>query len=105
MPRVSIEDLNKTIEVDQGDTVYNSLFEKGIELPHGCLAGSCGACRIEVIDGYENLESPSLIEKNTIEGIIEEFFHKKGPEYLRGKEIRLACRAKIKGDVCIKPFK
>jgi ferredoxin len=104
MPRVSISDTNQTLEVTSGETVYQSLQECGVELPHGCLSGSCGACRIEILSGKEHLHEAGLIEKNTIQSLKEEFSARREEDFSQ-KEIRLACRAKISGDISIKLIK
>lgn len=105
MPRVSIQDTDKTIEVNNGEILYDSLYDRGIELPHGCLSGSCGACRVEVLTGKENLIPPGVIETNTIDALKDEFAKVHGLEFIQGKEIRLSCRAKVNGDVTIRPIK
>ena len=105
MPRVSIFETSKTFEVNEGEILYDSLCDRGYELPHGCLSGSCGACRVEVVSGQENLLAPGIIEKNTIESLREEFQKIHGEEFIQNKEIRLSCRAKVTGDVSIRPIK
>lgn len=105
MPRVSIPDTTKTFEVNEGEILYDALYDRGEELPHGCLSGSCGACRIEVIEGKNNLQPPGIIEKNTIDSLKDEFSQSKGIEFVSEKEIRLSCRAKVTGDISIKPIK
>ena len=105
MPRVSIQDTNKTIDVNEGEILYDSLFDRGVELPHGCLSGSCGACRVEILAGKENLQDPGVIEQNTIDALKDEYQKLHGEEFVAQKEIRLSCRAKIKGDVTIRPLK
>lgn len=105
MPMVSIKDTNKTFEVNEGDIIYDSLSDRGETLPHGCLSGSCGACRVEIVQGKENLQAPGVIEQNTIDALKEEFIASKGPDYVKSKEIRLSCRAKVLGDICISPIK
>lgn len=105
MPRVSIKDTDKLFEVNDGEILYDSLCDRGYELPHGCLSGSCGACRIEVLEGKEHLLAPGIIESNTIEALVEEFRTVHGEEFVKNKEIRLSCRAKVKGDVTIRPIK
>jgi ferredoxin len=102
---VSIQDANKTIEVNEGEILYDSLFDRGLELPHGCLSGSCGACRVEILSGKENLQEPGVIEQNTIDALKEEYQKLHGEGFVATKEIRLSCRAKIKGDVTIRPLK
>src|SRR5690606_21364619 len=102
MPTVSvtIEGQLKEIEVEEGKTLYDELEKRGVVLPHGCLAGSCGSCKVEVLAGAQNLAPPSAIEANTLASITENL----GAEKVAGKTIRLSCRAKVKGDVTIRPF-
>jgi ferredoxin len=105
MPTVSIKDTIKAFEVKEGEVLYDALYDRGEELPHGCLSGSCGACRVEITTGKENLQAPGVIEQNTIEAIKDEFSKLKGIDFVTGKEIRLSCRAKILGDCTIIPIK
>lgn len=105
MPIVSIAGSDKAFEVNEGEVLYDSLCDRGLELPHGCLSGSCGACRVEVVSGKENLQSAGVIEQNTIEALKVEFTETKGADFVKGKEIRLSCRAKVVGDVTILPIK
>ena len=105
MPRVSYLDKDLEFEVDEEDILFDALDNHGCKLPHGCLAGSCGACRIEVIEGEENLKPASAIEMNTIEAIVENYEKRNGQGSAAGKKIRLACRARVRGEVKFKSFK
>jgi len=105
MPRVSIADTDKIFEVNEGEILYDSLYDRGLELPHGCLSGSCGACRVEVLEGKENLVPAGIIESNTIEALKDEFKQVHGEEFIKNKEIRLSCRSKVNGDIKICPIK
>lgn len=105
MPIVSIEGTTKQFEVKEGEVIYDALYDRGEELPHGCLSGSCGACRVQICSGKENLQAPGVIESNTIEALKDEFSKIKGIEFVNETEIRLSCRAKVLGDVSIKPIK
>ncbi|MBL7663746.1 MAG: (2Fe-2S)-binding protein [Bacteriovoracaceae bacterium] len=99
MPMVSIKGHQKTYKLDENEIIYHGLERQGETLPHGCLAGSCGACRIEILSGENELSPPSFIEQNTIEGVRTEM-KKISPDIDHSKrKIRLACRAKIKGDI------
>jgi ferredoxin len=89
MPIVSYEDKNQTLDLDENEIIFDGFERQGETLPHGCLSGSCGACRIEVLEGSENLKAPSSIEKNTIESIRES-----NADY-QNKTIRLACRTRV----------
>lgn len=105
MPRVSIPNTDKTFDVNEGEILYDSIYDRGYELPHGCLSGSCGACRVEVLVGKENLKPAGVIEQNTINALKDEFKNAHGESFLVNKEIRLACRAKVTGDITICPIK
>ena len=37
--------------VSEGDDWFSSAKEAGLEIPSGCLTGSCGACEIDVNGG------------------------------------------------------
>jgi ferredoxin len=99
------EGTSTTYEIPADAVLYNALSDLGCELPHGCLAGSCGACRIHVVTGLEQLSAPGAIEKNTIEAIQLEYRASRGEEFVAGLNIRLSCRAKVHGDVTIVPLK
>jgi len=105
MPRVSIPGTDKVFDVKEGENLYDSVLNCGHMLPHGCLSGSCGACRIEVMAGKENLVPPSFVEGNTIEAIKNELREVYGEDFMKNKEIRLSCRAIVNGDVTIRPIK
>lgn len=98
-------DQEKTFDVEEEMVIFDALDNEGEKLPHGCLAGSCGACRIEVIEGFDNLKPASAIENNTIEAIIENHEKSHGKGSCDGKKIRLACRARVRGEVKFKSFK
>lgn len=105
MPTVSIKNENKSFEVAEDSIIFNALEEQNHELPHGCLAGSCGACRVVITKGAENLSEPSAIEQNTIDAIKVNYQRIHGPDYLADKTLRLSCRAKVKGDIEIEILK
>lgn len=105
MPRVSIQDTQNQVDVDEGEILYDSLFNRGIVLPHGCLSGSCGACRVEILSDPNQLTPPGVVESNTIEALKDEFRTTKGEEFVKKTVIRLSCRAKVIGDVTIQPIK
>ena len=91
MVRVLITDLERSFEVKEEEIIYNALSDQDFELPHGCLSGSCGACRINIESGLENLKPAGVIEQDTINSLKKDF-----PNY---PNIRLACRARVLGDV------
>lgn len=105
MPIVSIEGEDKTYEVNEKDIIFDALDSQGLKLPHGCLAGSCGACKIEIVEGKDNLKPASQVEQNTIESIKQNYDRINGEGSSEGREVRLSCRAKVLGDIKLKKFK
>lgn len=45
---------NKEVELVDGSPVMNAAEELGIAF--GCRQGVCGTCKVEVVEGMENLE-------------------------------------------------
>ena len=45
----------------------------GAQAPHGCLAGSCGSCRILILEGEDALQEPGYIESDTIKRLKETY--------------------------------
>lgn len=102
MPTVSIEGQPRKYEVEAGENLFSELNNQKVELPHGCLAGSCGACRIIVTKGEDNLAPADQMEQDTVKSIIVNYRRLHGPKYLKNDTVRLSCRAIVNGDVTIK---
>ena len=87
MPRVIFVDEGKAAEFPVGKTLLSSALEMGMRISHVCGGdGACGTCRVEVVDGWDNLSPPTPDETY--------------------KEIeaphRLRCQAKLLGDVIVR---
>ena len=39
------------IIIDDGNTILESALDQGIDFPHGCRTGNCGACKSKKISG------------------------------------------------------
>jgi ferredoxin len=98
LPATNENDGIKTqkFSVELNRAIYDELERQDLKLPHGCLAGSCGSCRIQVISGSENLAPMGAVEADTVAHIEGNY---------PGKTVRLSCRAKILGDIEIAPLK
>jgi CDP-4-dehydro-6-deoxyglucose reductase/ferredoxin-NAD(P)+ reductase (naphthalene dioxygenase ferredoxin-specific) len=48
---VTIRNKNVTIEATMGKTILESILTQGIEFPHGCKSGNCGACKSNLHSG------------------------------------------------------
>ena len=107
MPTVSLKvnDEVKQFEVHENELIWDELDRQGTKLPAGCLAGSCGTCRIQILENPENLSELRAVEKETVHHIIDQYKQKYGDDFMEGKTLRLSCRARIAGDVSITPFK
>lgn len=102
MPSVSINEKPNKYQVSSDETIFEGLLKNDYELPHGCLSGGCGACRIEILSGQENLIEPVGAEEMTLVPLKDNMARIYGDE-VKNKTYRLACQAKIKsGEVRIK---
>ncbi len=95
MPTVLVKYKNgdniQEVECNIGQNLFQCFEEKGIKLPHGCLAGSCGSCKVEILEGMENISTAGVVEQDTLDTI------KRDSPNLH--HLRLSCRAKINGPV------
>ena len=95
----------KKFQVNDGELIWDELDRLGTKLPAGCLAGSCGTCRINVLEGENNLVPKGAVETETVNHLIDQYKKKYGEDFIKGKTIRLACRARIKGSLKFTPLK
>ena len=94
-------------EVALGGVLFEELDKAGHQLPHGCLAGSCGSCRSNILEGAELLAPPSAVEADTIKSVSQTHRERFGDACLLGVTLRMACRARIEreGTIVLTPFK
>jgi len=90
--KVTFEDIGETIEVPVGTKLEAISENTETGIVYGCRQCSCGTCMTEVVDGEENLEPASVLEFNVLD------FHG------ASANTRLACQAKIIGDVTLRPL-
>lgn len=87
MPRVTFADQGKAAEFPAGKTLLSCALEMGVRISHVCGGdGACGTCRIEVIEGWDELTPPTPDET---------YKELEQPH-------RLSCQAKLIGDVMVK---
>jgi ferredoxin len=90
MPRVIFVDEGKSQEFPEDRTLLSCAIDMKVPVSHVCGGdGACGTCRIEVVDGWDNLTPPTP----------DETYKELDPPY------RLSCQAKLKGDVIVKVAK
>lgn len=90
MPRLTFVDEGKAAEFPAGKPILICAGELGVRVSQVCGGdGACGTCRIEVVEGWDNLTAPTP----------EETYKELEPPY------RLSCQAKLLGDVIVKVAK
>jgi ferredoxin len=70
--------------------LLDACIELDLKVPFGCTIGKCGVCAVELLEG--ELAEPSRYEAAVLEG---------GGYPPRA---RLACQARLVGDVVVKPY-
>ncbi|MGE0254707.1 MAG: 2Fe-2S iron-sulfur cluster-binding protein [Alphaproteobacteria bacterium] len=71
--RVAIRPAATTIDVEAGETILVAALRQGIDYPHGCQSGNCGACKSTLHDGEVELSPYSdyaLTEAERAQGLI-----------------------------------
>jgi adenylate cyclase len=90
MPRVTFADEGKAGEFPAGKTLLSCAGELGVRVSSVCGGdGACGTCRIELVEGWDNLTPPTP----------DETYKELDPPY------RLSCQAKLISDVVVKVAK
>lgn len=85
---------NQEVSIEEGETIYEGFLRHGIDLPHGCIAGSCGACLIKIESGPEDaLTEPRTIEMDTIQTI------RSARSIPESERLRLSCRARVQASL------
>jgi len=77
----------QTGEVDIDDTLVDATFRFDLPIQYRCERAVCATCLTEVIEGWENLSTPTERERQTLTTI------KAQPKW------RLACQCQVLGDV------
>jgi ferredoxin len=100
MPKITIVNDKKEIEVPAGSNLRDEAQKAGVEVYSGfdkylnCRGnGLCGTCRVLVKKGMENLSPKSTIERFKLGMMMSAIGHE--------EEMRLACQVKVNGDVSV----
>ena len=89
MPKVTFMPAGQSFEVAPGTTILVSAIQNGLQLRHDCTEAICGTDRVKILAGKE-----ALSEKNDNEELTLEMMN-------AGPEDRLACVARVNGDVTV----
>jgi ferredoxin len=104
MPKVTIANERKEIEVPAGSNLREQAQKAGVEIYPGVAKylncrglGMCGTCKVHVKAGHDNLGGKTFIERININLHPVTMFAAIGHEH----EIRLACQTVVNGDCTI----
>lgn len=90
--KIRIQINEKEVEVKPGSTVLSASMTAGIKHMHLCGGrGLCTSCRVEVIEGSENLSKMENFEKRSLRWHLS-----------FAQDVRLACQTKIQGPAKVK---
>jgi CDP-4-dehydro-6-deoxyglucose reductase len=87
--RVSVANGGRSFSAAPGQTLLDAALDAGLNLPHSCKGGSCGACRARLLAGeivYPNGKPLGLSDAEAAEGMI------------------LLCQVHARGDVSVETF-
>lgn len=90
MPKVVIESLDSpsatvTIDAKDGGQLVDLCDENPTPVPFSCRSASCGTCRVDVLEGMDQLMAPEDEELDILDVFGDD-----------PKKRRLACQAKMK---------
>ncbi|MBP6116247.1 MAG: 2Fe-2S iron-sulfur cluster binding domain-containing protein [Neisseriaceae bacterium] len=57
--QVTVEPTGDIIAVDEGQTLLDAALRQGVWLPFACGHGTCGTCKVTVLEGYADLGAAS----------------------------------------------
>lgn len=91
MSRVVVDDdgTERSAEGADGDSLLDLALGLDLGIPFGCTAARCGVCQVEVLDG--GLAPAAELERATLDA------------FDCDPGVRLACQAKLRGDVRLRP--
>lgn len=89
---VTFADIGVTVNVPAGTRIIEISEKVGAGITYGCREGDCGTCIMKVVEGWDNLTEPSVLEGKVLR------------DNYAGKHHRLACQAQVLGgDIAVKP--
>jgi 2Fe-2S ferredoxin len=95
MPRIHIQPLDRVVEAEEGETIMEAAWRGGLYWPTTCGGqGICTSCACTIEEGTENLDALGRNERKTLA-------EERGEAALRDGRLRLACQARVRGDVVV----
>jgi ferredoxin, 2Fe-2S len=95
VPKITILPLDRIIEADEDATIMDAAHEQSLYWPTTCGGeGICTSCACTIEEGESNLEP---IGRGELKTLAEEM----GEAAVRRRRLRLACQARVHGDVTV----
>ncbi len=91
MPKITYLENGQTIEVPAGTKFLDASQEHRAPHDFGCTVGSCGTCRLEIVEGADHVQPISDEERETIDMCTD------------APKARLGCQLVIQGDIAVRP--
>ena len=93
---VHVEPAGVDLVVDDDETVMHAAERQGYRWPTVCHGQAvCTTCFVEILSGSEHLVAAAPLERHALDNspVIE---------LAAGREVRLACQARVTGDVVVR---
>jgi ferredoxin, 2Fe-2S len=95
VPKVRVLPDDIMIETEDGQTIMDAAHDAGLFWPTTCGGeGICTTCACTVEHGVANLDPMGRGEQKTLS-------EDRDPKMLAGGKLRLACQARVRGDVTV----
>ncbi|TAJ04878.1 MAG: (2Fe-2S)-binding protein [Planctomycetota bacterium] len=91
MPKVKTLVDGKTYDVAVGTKFLDLCQQQKAKHDFGCTVGSCGVCRLELVEGGANVDPITTDEKDTLALATDH------------TNARLGCQLVIRGDIAVRP--
>ena len=89
MAKLTFKPAGQSFDVEAGTTILVAAIQNGLQLRHDCTEAICGTDRVKILSGKEQLSEKTENEELTLEMMNA------------GPDERLACVARIIGDVTV----
>jgi 2Fe-2S ferredoxin len=95
VPRIRVEPIGLELAATDGESVMEAAERLGYFWPIGCdRLGECTNCAMDVLSGVGRLSRMGRYERQNIA-------RQRGPRALEDRRLRLACQARVLGDVVV----